>query len=176
MRFPGSNQVIDLEPIFRNNVNRFLAALRVAKALLKISSTFRPPERAYLMHWSWKIARGIETGKNIPAKPGVNIIWWHGNQSDTKRAAQQMVNGYGIGHLGVAPALNSRHTERKAIDMRISWNGTLLIKRANGQMVAITTPPKDGTNAQLIDVGKTYNVIHFLNVMKDAPHWSTDGR
>jgi len=176
MRFPGSKDVIDLEPVFRNNVSKFLSALGTANASLSITSTFRPSERAYLMHWSWKITKGIVTGETIPPKPGVNIIWWHGNPDDTRRAAQEMVAGYGIGNLGVAPALSSRHTERKAIDMRITWAGPLRIKKADGQLRTITAPPRDGTNAQLIEVGKTYNVIHFLNVLKDAPHWSTDGR
>lgn len=175
-RFPGSNNVIDLEPVFRAKVNRFLAAMSAAGASVRISSTFRPPERAYLMHWSWKIFRGIETGENIPPKAGVDIIWWHGDAETSKRAATDMVNGYGISTLRVAPALNSRHTERKAIDMTIGWNGRLVIRTAQGQNVTISTEPRDGTNARLIEVGRTYEVIHFLDVQKDKPHWSTDGR
>lgn len=175
-RFPASREVQTLESAFRNNVSRFLTALKQANATIRITSTLRPPERAYLMHWSWKIVKGVVTGEAIPPKPGVDIIWWHGNPEDTKRAAQEMVDGYGIGGLGVAPALASRHLEGKAIDMILSWTGPLTIKRADGSPVRIATLPADGTNAQLIEVGKSYNVIHFINVMKDKPHWSTDGR
>ncbi|MDX2030038.1 MAG: hypothetical protein SF339_05175 [Blastocatellia bacterium] len=175
-RFPASREIDTLEPAFRANVARFLEALKQARVAIRISSTLRPPERAYLMHWSWKIVRGVVTGETIPPRPGVDIVWWHGNPEATRQAAREMVDGYGIGGLGVAPALASRHLEGKAIDMSLSWSGPLTIKRADGSPVTIASLPADGTNAQLIEVGKTYNVIHFINVMKDKPHWSTDGR
>ena len=34
---------------------------------------------------------------------GVNINWWHGDAAKSKQAAQEMVDGYGINNLGVAP-------------------------------------------------------------------------
>ncbi len=176
MRFPGSNSVNDLEPPFRTNVNKFIVALTGANAGIIVTSTFRPPERAYLMHWSWKIVKGLSSGQDIPPMPGVSIIWWHGNLANSRRAALEMVNGYGIGHLRVAPALASRHTQRRAIDMKISWNGNLRIKKANGQSVTITSIPKNGANRDLISVGATYNVLHFHLPERDVPHWSTDGR
>jgi hypothetical protein len=176
LRFPGSKDLIDLEPVFRGKVTRFLSALSAAGASVRISSTFRPPERAYLMHWSWKIFKGLETGENIPPKAGVEITWWHGNLEASRRGATEMVIGYGIDRLRIAPALNSRHTERKAIDMTIGWSGRLLIRAAQGQNVTISGEPRDGTNPRLIEVGRTYDVIHFLDVAKDPPHWSTDGR
>ncbi len=175
-RFLGSKRTEDLENGFRQNVERFLSALRAAGATIVISATLRPPERAYLMHWSWKISKGLSTGENIPEMPGVNINWWHGNVADTLRAAQEMVAGYGLQRLGVAPALASRHTQGRAIDMSISWPSVLPIKKANGQSVVISSQPRNGANAALINVGRTYNVIHFINVNKDVPHWSTDGR
>ncbi len=174
-RFPGSTSVNDLEPTFRNNVNRFLAALRAAGAGLRITSTFRPPERAYMMHFAWSIVRGLIAPNQVPAKPGVAIIWDHGDAAASRRGAQQMVDGFGLGQLNVAPALNSRHTERKALDVKIAWNGALTIKRADGQAVAITSEPRNGINPDLIKVGATYNVIHFFKPAKDVPHWSTDG-
>jgi hypothetical protein len=176
MRFPGSNSIDDLEVTFRTNVKRFIAALTGANAGVIVTSTFRPPERAYLMHWSWKIVKGLSNGRDVPLMPGVSIIWWHGNLADSIRAALEMVNGYGIGHLQVAPALASRHTQRRAIDMKISWNGNLRIKKANGQSVTITSIPKNGANRDLISVGVTYNVLHFHLPERDVPHWSTDGR
>ncbi len=175
-RFPGSTSVNDLEPVFRANVSRFLAALQAANATLRITSTFRPPERAYMMHFAWKIVRGLIAPKDVPSHPGVAIIWDHGEDAASKRGAQAMVDGFGLGHLKVAPALNSRHTERKALDVKIAWNGTLTIRRADGQTVTITSAPRDGINPDLIKVGATYNVLHFHNPPKDAPHWSTDGR
>ena len=175
-RFPGSTSVNDLEPVFRNNVNRFLAALRAAGASLRINSTFRPPERAYMMHFAWSIVRGLIAPNQVPARPGVAIIWDHGDAAASLRGAQQMVDGFGLGQLNVAPALNSRHTERKAIDVKIEWNGTLRIKRADGQSVAIASEPRNGINPDLMKAVATYNVIHFFKPAKDVPHWSTDGR
>lgn len=175
-RFPGSTSVNDLELAFRANVSRFLSALQTAGATLRITSTFRPPERAYMMHFAWKIVRGLIAPKDVPPKPGVAIIWDHGDFAASKRGAQEMVDGFGLGHLNVAPALNSRHTERKAIDVKIAWNGTLTIRRADGQSVTIPSEPRNGINPDLMKVGATYNVIHFHNPPKDVPHWSTDGR
>jgi hypothetical protein len=63
--------------------------------------------------------------------------------------------------------------ERKAIDMNISWRETLIIKGFGGAKRVINSAPRDGTNPDLIDIGKTYNVIHFNNVRKDKPYWST---
>ncbi len=176
LKFPGSSSPNDLEPAFRNNVNKFLAALKQAGAAIRITSTFRPPERAYLMHWSWKIVRGQVAPKDVPPRDGVAIIWNHGDDEASKRGAQEMVNDFGIGGLNVPPALNSRHIERKAIDVKISWNGALNIRRADGQPMTITSEPRNEINPDLIKVGATYNVIHFLNPLKDKPHWSTDGR
>jgi hypothetical protein len=174
-RFPGSTSVNDLELPFRNNVNRFLAALGSAGASLRITSTFRPPERAYMMHFAWSIVRGLVAPNQVPAMPGVAIIWDHGDPAASKRGAQEMVDGFGIGQLNVAPALRSRHTERKAIDVKIAWNGPLTIRRADGQPVTIASEPRNGINKDLIKVGATYSVIHFLKPANDVPHWSTDG-
>jgi hypothetical protein len=86
-----------------------------------------------------------------------------------------MVNGYGISGLNVAPALNSRHTQKLAIDMNISWTGTLTINNASGTAVAISSDPKTGMNSELHTVGATYGVIKFVGGNSDKPHWSNDG-
>ena len=65
-----------------------------------------------------------------------------------------------------------RHTEGRAIDMDISWSGTLAIVGANGQTASIASTPRDGDNAQLQTVGAGYGV-HKLAT--DPPHWSDDG-
>jgi hypothetical protein len=86
-----------------------------------------------------------------------------------------MVNGYGISGLNVAPALNSRHTQKQAIDMNISWSGTLTINNASGTAVTISSNPKTGMNSELHTVGATYGVIKFVGGNSDKPHWSNDG-
>ena len=175
-QFPGSADINDLEPTFGADVKNFTAAIEEAGGTISISSTYRPPERAYLIHWSWEIAKNNYNAQTVPSIGGVNINWWHGNAAASKQAAQDMVNGYGTNNLQVSPSLTSRHIERKAIDMDISWTGNLNIKKADGSRKNITSTPRDSTNSDLIAVGKTYNVIHFINVAKDPPHWSTDGK
>jgi peptidoglycan hydrolase-like protein with peptidoglycan-binding domain len=172
-RFPGSRSVDDLVPPFRDNVKKFLAALTEAGAGYRISATFRPVRRQYLMYWAAQIARGDSTGQNIPSYPGVEIEWWHGSVEASRRAAQEMVDKFQIGGNPVARPEYSLHDESKAIDMSISWTGNLRIRRADGQYVTITSAPKDGTNPDLVEVGKSYKVFHKAN---DRPHWSIDGR
>jgi hypothetical protein len=175
-KFPGSKSLDDLDGIFKDAVGKFISALKAASADVTINATKRPRERAYLMHWSWKIVKENHDASKIPSYEGVDINWWHGDQAKSNAAAQEMVDGYGIDKLKIAPSLTSRHIEGKAIDMNISWSGDLKIKKNDGSEVTITTSPRDGTNSELIKVGATYDVIHFKNVAKDKPHWSTDGK
>jgi hypothetical protein len=129
------------------------------------------------MHWSWMIVKKGYDPRKVPKKQGVDIVWWHGDQATSRQKAQEMVNGFGINKLKVAPALQSRHTQGKAIDMQVTWKGTLHVKRGDkdGTIATISSTPRDSTNADLIAVGKTYGVIHFHKVAKDKVHWSTDG-
>ncbi|WP_167519593.1 peptidoglycan-binding domain-containing protein [Intestinirhabdus alba] len=181
-RFPGSNSTQTLSPVFKANLEAFLTSLRNAGVRVTLSATRRPPERAYLMHWSWKIARGRVQPENVPAKSGVDIDWVHrgaGGKVDTTasiNAAKAMVRAYGMTNLNVAPALNSRHTEGNAVDMSLSWSGNLEIKNKRGDTVVINTLPRDGMNSQLHEVGKTFGVIKYHGGSNDKPHWSTDGR
>ena len=173
-RFPNSRSVDDLSVGFRDKVKSFIAALTAAGATVSIADTLRPAERAYLMHFSFLIADGLSTA-SVPAKAGVDIQWTHpdapgkpGAQA-SKDAAAKMVAGYGI---VFKPALNSRHTDGNAIDMSISWIGDLVIKKADGTSVTITSAPRDGGNGSLHKVGESYGVIKLTT---DPPHWSTDG-
>lgn len=54
--FTGKDSIHDLSIGFRDKVEKFHKALKQAGARVTISATLRPPERAYLMHWSWMIA------------------------------------------------------------------------------------------------------------------------
>lgn len=185
-RFPGSNNTIDLAPPFRENTERFISALHDAGASVTVSATFRPVERAFLMHWCWRIAKQNFNASNVENHPngtkeGVNIDWAHRDengqfsQAKSVQAAQKMVNGYGINGLHLPPSLTTRHTQRLAIDMSISWSGTLSILDASGQEHEISTHPRDGMNHQLASVGLTYNVRKFVGGAADKPHWSNDG-
>ena len=168
-RFPGSKSPDDLKGKFQTAVKAFLQALADAGANVSISATFRPPERAYLMHHCWQIAHGAEDPRSVPPMAGVNIQWDHGNLSASRAAAREMVDAFDMAFIA---ALRSRHTEGRAIDMSISWSGTLNIKNAGGQVVAISAAPRSGDNARLQQVGRSYGVIKLVS---DPPHWSEDG-
>lgn len=107
---------------------------------------------------------------------GVNIAWAHRgangrvDRAASKRGAEEMVQAFWIGRAGGAP---QQDTARRAIDMSISWSGTLAIKNAAGQTVSIRGEPRTGArNSDLHRVGRTYGVIKLVN---DPPHWSDNG-
>jgi len=175
-RFLGSTSTDDLDDDFKTGVKSFIGAMKQGGASVSVAATYRPPERAYLMHWSWMIANGKTEAADVPAKAGVNINWDHGNAETSKSAANAMVSGYGMSGLKVAPALRSRHTEKKAIDMTISWKKDLVIVGADGNEVTIKTEPRTGMNEELHAVGAGYGVVKFWKGDADKPHWSTDGR
>ena len=54
-RFPTGVSIADLAATFAAKVSNFVDAMRAAGAAVRISATFRPKERAYLMHWAWEI-------------------------------------------------------------------------------------------------------------------------
>ncbi len=174
-KFPTSKTVADLNGGFKAKVTKFLAALKDAGAKVTISATYRPPERAYLMHWAFQIAKKNFDPAKVPAMKGVDIDWTAAGKDgkadpkEAKKAAQAMVDAYGIAY---SPALKSRHTEGNAIDMTLSWSGELTIKGADGKDVSIKSSPRDGGNKDLQDVGAAYGVVTLAS---DPPHWSTDG-
>ncbi len=174
-RYPTSTSTADLTGAFQGNANSFIAALQAAGATVNISATYRPAKRAFLMHYSYKVAKGLITPESVPALDGVKICWAHRKANGdldlaaSKTAAQAMVSAYGIVY---APALQSRHTEGTAVDMTISWSGTLTINNAAGTAVQITTTPRGGGNTDLHTIGAGYGVIKLVS---DPPHWSGDG-
>jgi len=169
-RFPGSASLDDLLPDFRDRVNAFVSAVRRGGAKVTIAATFRPPERAYLMHWSCLIADSGQDPAGVAPFPGVNIDWTHGGDTGSARsAARAMVSGYAI---KFPAALASRHTQRRAVDMRIEWNGLLHVTDFNGVNHAIDLP-SDHMNPILHEVGRSFGVIKLVS---DPPHWSDDGR
>jgi hypothetical protein len=174
-RFPGSAQVSDCNEPFRASLTLFLRALEDAGATVSISSTLRPRQRAYLMHWSWSIVKQGTSPESVPSMAGVSIRWAHPNLDDSKNAAGEMVDGYGIRGLGVAPALNSKHVAGLAVDMAVSWAGTLTIADSEGRAVAITSEPRSGLNTDLHAIGAGYGVIKYNRSGVDRPHWSDAG-
>lgn len=174
-QFPNSRNIEDLAEPFRAGVKKFLAALKKAGATVAVADTLRPPQRAYLMHHAFAIARESADASKVPVMTGVDIQWVHpasggvSSEKASKNAAEQMVVGYGI---VFKPALKSRHTEGKAIDMSIAWLGDLVIDKQDGTSITITSAPRTGGNASLHKIGESYGVIKLVT---DPPHWSNDG-
>lgn len=180
-RYRGSKSLRDLRGSFRDKAEAFVDALRGSGATVTIAATFRPPQRAYLMHWSWLIVKRDLDPAQVPAMDGVDINWQHedaaGNYSRSLSvaAARAMVYGFDIQGLGVAPALQSRRTLGYGIDMNIRWSGTLKIPDADGKLIEILTSPRSGLNLQLRRVGESYGVIKYNRAGRDDPHWSDNG-
>lgn len=180
-RYSGSSALRDLRGTFRYKAEAFVDALRAAGATVAISATYRPPKRAYLMHWAWRIVKRNLDPNTVPSLDGVDIKWMHDgpdgkySREASIAAARQMVAGFDMQSLGVAPALQSRHTLGYGIDMNIRWTGVLVIADADGNMIKIDTLPRSGMNRQLHRVGASYGVIKYNRTGRDEPHWSDNG-
>jgi hypothetical protein len=174
-RFPTSHSTSSLAEDFRPKCEAFLAALKAAGATVNIGATLRPPERAHLMRFAFLIHAGEIDPEDVPGKPGVDIDWVHrradgsSDKARSRAAASAMVEAYAI---AFEPSLTSLHIFGKAIDMSVSWSGTLKIKQRNGTTRAISSLPRSGLNTELWEVGATYGVI---KLPKDKPHWSSTG-
>jgi len=113
-RYPESKSTDKLEQPFRDNVNKFIAALQAAGANVRINTTYRPIERAYLMHYAWQIsdmyfdqgtwhAKQSINPSTVVVPPGIPICWVHRKANAefdlaaSKAAARAMIgpNGYG---------------------------------------------------------------------------------
>ncbi|MCY9515901.1 hypothetical protein [Paenibacillus apiarius] len=165
--FPNSANVSDLSSGFRPKVEKFIKAMKDANITVTVTSTLRPKERAYLMHYSYKISKGQISPKDVPSMSGVNIQWVHPNDdskyTNSKKAAAEMVAAYSI---VAAPALDSDHIRGNAIDMNSPVTKKTTIKKADGTSITISNYD------DLVKVGATYGVYHLMPVSKDPVHWS----
>jgi hypothetical protein len=150
-------------------VSKFIDALKAAGVRVRISATFRPKERAYLMHYACKIADGQISPDKVPAMDGVNIEWAHTDSSGkldvraSRAAARAMKETYAIRYL---PSLTSQHTKHRAIDMTITAYADKTVKDADGNDVTLSN------DNDLFALGATYGVIKLKT---DPPHWSDNG-
>lgn len=170
-----SDDIEELEATFRQNVKDFKKALEDAGAKVSVNDTKRSDKRAYLFHWSWKIALDKCKASDATAMAGVDITWDHGDDVKSKAGAQEMVTGFGLAvppKSTNAPSLTSRHIEGKAIDMDITWTDKIKVKDKTGKETEVTFNADVNANTVLHAIGKSYGVIKLAT---DAPHWSTDG-
>jgi len=107
--------------------------------------------------------------------PGVDIEWNHGTDSDSIKAADDMVLGFDLvvpPDSHVAPSLTSNHIIGKAIDMTITWTGTIILVNKQGSEVEVDYMKNVNLNTKLHEVGESYGVKKLIT---DAPHWSFNG-
>lgn len=161
-----------MEP-FKSNFIHFLDAVRNAGASTIISATYRPKERACLMHFAWQISHRALRPQGILRFPGVAIEWDHGDDEKSISAATEMCRGY---KLKVKPALESQHSLGFAVDLNIGWAGDLSIANQDKSIEKISTIPRTGMNPDLKVVAATYGVIKFNANGEDPPHWSSTGK
>jgi hypothetical protein len=176
-QYPTGTTIAEItDDTFRANVQAFhdamVAAATAANSLsISISASYRPAERAHLMHYAYKVYKGTATpaaANTASAAAGININWDHGNLATSKAKAGEMVTTYDIAY---APALHSRHTEGKAIDWTITWSGSLMIAKKD-ETTKLDCTGSGSSSANLHKVGASYGVHKLAS---DPPHWSTDG-
>lgn len=167
-RFKASTSLDDLSEPFKSNAKKFISALKAANISVRISTTYRPDARSYLMYYSTNIKRGKISPEKVPPWPGVNIDWTHGgNESKAVEAARAMHASYGIGDNPVGKPSNSNHNVGLAVDMTITnYSGkTISLNGKNHKL--------NGFN-DLVAAGKKVSVIWYGS--NDKPHWSQTGR
>lgn len=168
-KFPTSKSLNDLTPDFEKKVGKFIDALKAAGIRVRIAATYRPKERAYLMHYSCKVADGQIAPDKVPSMEGVDIEWAHTDSTGkldvraSRAAARAMKEAYVIRYPA---ALTSRHTQRRAIDMTITGYADKTVKDADDKDVELSD--EDDLHA----LGATYGCIKLKT---DPPHWSDDG-
>ncbi|MGH7145888.1 MAG: peptidoglycan-binding domain-containing protein [Planctomycetota bacterium] len=174
--FPTSRSTDGLASPFREQVERFLAALAAAGITVVIEAGFRPPERAHLMHFAFRIAREDFDPRQVPVQGNIPIDWAHrraDGSADLPRAfaaAQAMVEAYEIVYR---PALHSVHCEARAIDLTLDWAGDIVVRDAANHAIPVQGGPRNCNHPGLHAIGATYGVIKLV---RDTPHWSADGR
>lgn len=192
-RFPTSVALGDLQDGFENNVRAFIASMQAGNINVNVLATLRPRQRAYMMHYSFRLGNDnpdddIAPGAIPPFIPAAGeaplpICWEHRSYPDglvdlaaSRAAARELMQAFRIlPNLAVPPALNSRHTEGLAIDMTTTWVRNTRIRDANNRQVQLRGLPRDGNNATLQQVGGTFGVVHSVLGAGDMNHWSNDG-
>lgn len=174
----ASKSVDDLAEPFRTSAKAFITALRDAGARVDVMNTLRSPKRAYLFHWCWRISQAHGTVQQADADPmaGVDILWNHGSDIASKAGAAEMVAGFGLAvppQSTNPPSKATNHTKGMAIDMTITWAGTINIKKADNTVVAVPFQTNVNANSGLHAIGASYGVHKLVT---DAPHWSHNGR
>lgn len=193
------NDIKHLDGDFGPRVARFISAMRDAGIEVDVVGARRSPERAYLMHWSYKIvkegtpATAADQDKNRP-KGVADIRWAHTDEhgvydpAASVQAAAALYHALGVSeNLAVEPSLTSNHIAGRAVDMTTTWHkDSITIRTFDGSEVVIRTTgagERTDNNPDLHEVAESYGVIHFASQKGaktlpagDRNHWSYNGR
>jgi len=107
---------------------------------------------------------------------GIDIDWDHDDDGLSRAGALEMAVGFGLAlppQSLLPPALDSEHIAGNAVDMDITWEGTIQVRDRYHRKVALTFIQDANANDLLHAVGESYGVKKLAN---DAPHWSLSGR
>ncbi|HEV8545577.1 MAG TPA: hypothetical protein VGQ64_04755 [Candidatus Limnocylindrales bacterium] len=181
--------IAELESGFGTDLQRFIDMLAANKIVVKLQSGLRPPQRAYLFHYCVKIWKGKIAPKDVPAMDGVDIIWDHGNDAASRKAAEELADKFEL--VGVA-ALKSNHSAGTAIDMTMDFSGNTtntLEYELDGKTVKRTIKVDDEALTGQKNRGKSISGIGKRELSKggadfgvkravdnDIVHWSRSGR
>jgi hypothetical protein len=170
--FAGDTTTDKLKDPFKTHVEAFIALLEANGATVEVNATFRRIERASLMHWASWIAYGKIKPSQAEDDQKTGIIWDHGDDAKSLKAATDMCSkaGYDIAYPA---ALNSNHTAGLAIDMTITGLPKIIKGLPGKKSVDIGTDPPE-TNSKLHDLAWTYYRVKKHKT--DRPHWSVNGR
>ncbi|MCB9764793.1 MAG: SH3 domain-containing protein [Alphaproteobacteria bacterium] len=169
----NSNKFEDLDPTFGSNAKTFVEGLRANGASVTITAGLRHKKRAYLMHFAWHVAKGsksADAANKACRAEGINIEWSHGNATQTRNAAQALVNAFGLVR---SASLTSNHMSGEAIDMKISN----VPRKLDIGGKSYTAGRKDGgvmDESKVDHIGKELGVIWYGT--GDWVHWSKTGR
>lgn len=191
LKYPEIKDEEKLCKAFGEKWGAFAKALKDAGADVKVNSTLRSLQRAYMMHYATLLAVGAVKPWEVPdqitntlgSTGEMGVEWTHTDDDgrvdlkQSQHAANQMKLLF---EIAFPPALTSNHTAGNALDVSIRWSGTLTIKDKAGKEHKIDTTPRHGGqrgepagNAKLRTVAESYGVHKLLT---DAPHWSVDGK
>jgi hypothetical protein len=178
-----------LESGFAADLEKFLAMLTANGIGHEITAGLRPPERSYLFKYSLDVTNGRIAPKDVPAMAGVDIIWDHGDDAKSKKAAGELADKFGL--VGIA-AHPSNHNSGKAVDMKLDFSGNAantLTYTVGTKTVTRTIKTDDearkGVKAkgkvisgigsrELSLAGADFDVKRALD--NDIVHWSRSGR
>jgi hypothetical protein len=181
--------ISELKADFGTDLQAFIDMLAANSITVHLSSAFRPPERSYLFHYSSRIWWGTIKAKDVPPMDGVDIVWDHGNDAASRKAAEELARKFGIKKVA---ALRSNHNGGTAVDMSMTFTANTkneISYELNGKTVTRKIKVDDEARYGDDNLSKVISGIAKRELSKagadfgvkravdnDIVHWSRSGR